>query len=222
MKNETNCDDIRDELAALLYGELPPDQEAAVERHLQNCAPCARILAELRATAGLLAHWSAPRVVESPSTIAASVAAQAHRPRRRSWLRIAAAAAILLFASLTVLGSEVRYANGELTVSLRIAGGRPTPVTRANTPVGWESTVRRIAAEELSTRAEDQERRLVDWTRTELEARDRLARAFDRLRTEDQRVVAGLLDNFQTTSARENQLTREALVDLASLVTRPQ
>ena len=222
MKERTDCDDIRDDLAALLYGELPANEEAAVEGHVQDCAPCARLLAELRATEALLARWSAPRVVENPGTLAASIAAEARPPRRRGWLRVASAAAVLLFVFLTALGSEVRYANGGLTVRLQLPGAHPAPVSRATPPVDLESTVRRIAAEEVATRTDHQERRLEDWTRAELEARGRLARAFDRLRAEDQRAVAALLDNFQTTRARENRLTREALVDLASLVTHAQ
>ena len=43
-----NCDQVREKLIDLVYGELAGPEAAAVEEHLRGCAACRAELARLR------------------------------------------------------------------------------------------------------------------------------------------------------------------------------
>jgi hypothetical protein len=51
MNNESiyHCDDVRDRLALLLYGELSFDEEERTEQHIDGCAECRAALAQQKA-----------------------------------------------------------------------------------------------------------------------------------------------------------------------------
>ncbi len=87
---------------AWIDGELPSDQAAALEAHLNDCAECSALAAEAR---GLVAASS--RIVSALDIVPAGVIPKA-APQRRPWyagtqLRAAAAVAIVAGASLLVI-----------------------------------------------------------------------------------------------------------------------
>lgn len=51
------CRQFREDLQSYLDGELAPPRRAALEAHLRECADCRRVLDELQAVSGVLAHW---------------------------------------------------------------------------------------------------------------------------------------------------------------------
>lgn len=103
------CDEIRDELLDLLYGEAAPAAEARVRAHLAGCAACTEELQALRSVRQTLRAWPLPRVPRHAS--------------RRLAPALAAAAAVVLAVggALALSGLELRYPSGE--VALRL--GRP-------------------------------------------------------------------------------------------------
>jgi hypothetical protein len=40
-----NCEEFKDAIVVRIYGELPPDREAALQRHVGECDDCARVYA---------------------------------------------------------------------------------------------------------------------------------------------------------------------------------
>lgn len=63
-----NCQEFEENLALYAYGDLPPDQQAAAEAHLQGCDKCRAAREKLRSLHGLLARR--PRVEPSPELVA--------------------------------------------------------------------------------------------------------------------------------------------------------
>jgi hypothetical protein len=100
------CDEIRDELLDLLYGEATPAAEARVRGHLAVCAACAEELRALRRVRRQLRAWPLPGT--------------ARRAGRRFAAGLAAAAALVLAVGggLALAGLELRYPSG--AVALRV------------------------------------------------------------------------------------------------------
>src|SRR5580704_11731062 len=69
MSNEPifKCDDVRDRLALLLYGELNFDEEERAELHIDSCADCRLALARQKA---LHAAIDSVEVTPSPALLA--------------------------------------------------------------------------------------------------------------------------------------------------------
>ena len=69
MSNESiyHCDDVRDRLALLLYGELSFDEEERAELHIDSCADCRSALARQKA---LHAAIDGVEVTASPALLA--------------------------------------------------------------------------------------------------------------------------------------------------------
>src|SRR5687768_3392976 len=57
-----NCSDIRPLLSDYHDGEITPEQQRQVERHLAGCADCARVLAEYRAISSDFRAMAVPAV----------------------------------------------------------------------------------------------------------------------------------------------------------------
>lgn len=213
------CRAIGAELVELAYEELAPARRAAVRRHVASCASCADALRELQEARALLSDWSLPDSDDDPRTLAAEIAARARRARpRRPWraLRVASMAAAVLLAFLAVLGSSLRYADGELVLSVRLPGvGTPAGAAARAIP---EAELRRVAADEVAAHDTVRDAWLHDWTRRQEEEREKLVQAIDRLRAEDQRAIATMLEAVASENVRENKLTRDALFDLVAVV----
>jgi len=102
------CSELDHVLDAYLDGTLTPKRREIVERHLAGCPACRASVAALR---GLLAEAQAlPREIRPPRELWQGIAARlddsvirrlSDRPRvRRPWLPLAAAAVLLVAASL--------------------------------------------------------------------------------------------------------------------------
>jgi anti-sigma factor RsiW len=99
-----NCAEIQAALPALLYGDLPPGQAAALREHLASCPACREEETGLRQVTGLLNTMPAP-VVQVNLTDIYQEASRRQLRRVRLWRRLAvslsaAAAALLLVVGL--------------------------------------------------------------------------------------------------------------------------
>jgi hypothetical protein len=109
------CTDARAVLPLLIYGELEPKEQAALQDHLAHCAACRRERQALTSVRKLLDAAPVPRVaVDLPRLYQT----QADRQALRSWRRVAvvaaAVAALLLLA--VWLRLEVRLGSDQLVV----------------------------------------------------------------------------------------------------------
>ncbi len=136
------CNDVSDVLVDFIDGRLDPDQERAVERHLDRCANCRALVVDLRtirAAAFMLdRHEPGPAVWASlQQKIAAEPVPRGRgrvlaMPTRANWgVWLAAAAAIVLATLIGVLPL------------LR----RSEPAARQEASTGAEATVESVTAE---------------------------------------------------------------------------
>jgi len=96
-----NRDQARDKLIDYLYGELPPEQAAALEAVLREDGELRDELVDLRATrAALAAHRAAEPAAAPP------IPTTARRSAWRVWLPLAAAAAILVGVAAWLLRDQ--------------------------------------------------------------------------------------------------------------------
>ena len=112
-----NCTQARENLPALLYGDLDATTTSAVQYHLANCSTCRLELAELeRVRSALDSVPAAPVRVDVPSLIQQAAARQAKQARR--WRRAAIAACGIAAALMlvTLLRLEVRVEAQQLTI----------------------------------------------------------------------------------------------------------
>jgi hypothetical protein len=91
------CDDLRDDVLDVLYGEAAAETERRVAEHNAGCAPCRDELAALRRLRRDLAAWRAPSGLRPALT-----------PRVRTLRRLAVAAAVLLALGALALARPVQ------------------------------------------------------------------------------------------------------------------
>ena len=116
-----NCERVKTELAPLLYGDLDPGHRAEVESHLAECESCSRELDELREVVQCLKQR--PNLTSDPG-LAPGLARRPDRPtamRLRRWAGIGVAAAAAVALVFALIGTEVEYADGRLTLTLSLA-----------------------------------------------------------------------------------------------------
>ncbi len=104
-----NCNEARECLAGLLYGELSAGRAAEIEKHLAGCPSCSAEYGALQRLRRMLDVSRPPAVqVDIPRLYEQAARQQAHRLRRwrRAALAVAAMAAGLLLAF--VLRVEIR------------------------------------------------------------------------------------------------------------------
>ena len=63
-----DCETLREDLLAVLYGEADAATQARVEKHRAECAACRDALASLRELRRTLASWKVPEQA-APGTI---------------------------------------------------------------------------------------------------------------------------------------------------------
>lgn len=146
-----SCAAFRGVVSAYVDGELVGEDRAALDAHLETCAPCRGLLAEERATVELLA--AARQRPRAPAALRARIEAlgASHRgparSRARRWLAAAAAVGVVAFLAGRFLGdratrveprassalvslavdSHLRYARGQLP--LEVSTDRPDRVS---------------------------------------------------------------------------------------------
>jgi hypothetical protein len=112
-----DCEALREDLLAVLYGEADAAAQARAEAHRAECAGCREEFAALRGLRRTLAGWKLPEQ-----------AAPRARPGLAGWRGLAAAAALLLAlgGALGLSGAQVEYARGGLAVRLGRQAGPAT------------------------------------------------------------------------------------------------
>jgi len=75
------CQEVIDYLSAYVAGELPPDEQAAMERHLAVCPPCVNFLETFRTT---LAVTQSPRLTPVEETLPEGLIQAVLAARRQS------------------------------------------------------------------------------------------------------------------------------------------
>jgi anti-sigma factor RsiW len=111
------CETFADDIGALVDGALGPDDRRALERHLEGCAECRALVADLRtirAAAFTLERYEAPPRVwsaikarlEAPRPVSGEPASRWRGGAFNVWL--AAAAALLLATSVGIVSLTTR------------------------------------------------------------------------------------------------------------------
>ena len=97
-----NCTEWEERIALHAQGDLPPQECAAAERHLAECAECREFLADLRQSlAALRAAHAEPLEASAYAAVRARVLERIDHGRGRAWWlgwigALAAAAAVLV------------------------------------------------------------------------------------------------------------------------------
>ena len=76
------CQELVELVTDYLEGALPPDEVAAVDRHLMDCDPCLRYLRQMRATGAALRRIPLEQVTETLSERTVDTLLDAFRHRR--------------------------------------------------------------------------------------------------------------------------------------------
>ena len=102
------CTDIREQLSALLYGELSSTAREAVSRHVKACARCALAFEDVKRVRSLLDESAVSETVDVTDRIMARMAHLVADPPaghgtvpacyRRGWAVVAAVAALVLLS----------------------------------------------------------------------------------------------------------------------------
>jgi hypothetical protein len=128
-----NCSQARDNLAGLLYDDLPGGIKADLKNHLAGCAGCRQEYQSLEAVRRLLGSSAAPEIrINLPQLYRQAAERQERRLRR--WRRTAAlvTAAAALFAFFAFgLRLEARIETHQLV----LRWGSPPPVADVQGPV---------------------------------------------------------------------------------------
>lgn len=111
------------ELSAFLDGALAPDERAAVADHLAGCPACSRHLAELRATARLVAALPAPAPGRSLVPRLAAPAPRWLRPVRALGV-LGSGVSLFLFLALAIVQSGSSLGGGTSTAEQLAARGQ--------------------------------------------------------------------------------------------------
>jgi hypothetical protein len=200
--SESNCHAMKQLLMEHLYGEISDPDRARLDSHLEACEACREELAALRAVrVRLQAARSLEEPVESPRVVFLG------RPRPRGLVRyaqLAAAAALLLVASLALFNARLSWtASGpEVSLSLRPAAAGLSAEDRA--------ALEREASE-LKEDAATQREILLAAFRDELDRRERA----------DARDLEGILGSLlEDLDRRRNRDLRYLLAELGSLEVR--
>ena len=127
-----NCTRARAHLAALVYGDLPPAETAAVEKHLAGCAACNRERHALQEVRRLLDTAPVPAVQVDVRRLYQEATARQQRSARR-WRRTAVALLAVAAAALVVLTLrlEVRWEAHQVTLrwgTPEVAPAPPAPL----------------------------------------------------------------------------------------------
>jgi anti-sigma factor RsiW len=196
-----DCSEAKNEIVALLYGEIDARTRAELEAHLETCASCREERDANRRTQQLLDEWDAPPLLVSASA--------ARAPRHRRWVPalVGVAAAVLAFATLAALGAEARVEHGRLIVSLRWPGA-----AAASDPV--EPVARAVVREELERVLGPIVEEIVEVDRRAAAGQSFLVHAIDVRRSEDAERFQAALRQVALGAAVDVDRTRRALGDV--------
>jgi hypothetical protein len=193
-----NCTRARALLAALVYGDLPPAETAAVEQHLAGCDSCRRERQALQEVRRLLDATPPPAVQVDVRRLYQEATARQQRSARR-WRRAAVALLGVAAAALLVLGLrlEVRCEAHQLTLRWGTPEVAPAPPTLPELP--HREAKRTPTAEDLQLLRE-----LIHALAADAEARDQ--RQYLYLQRLQGRLDALQLDSAQRWQALEHDI----------------
>ena len=136
-----DCASFQDHLIGRLYGEIAPDDDAALERHLEGCTSCRTTLDELARVRSILAT-DEPAIPRLPRVVVL-------RPRARLGTA-ALAASILGAAILAGTGVGAGYALGARGSTPAVEAA-PVPSPHA-TPAALDDATQRFVRDEIARR----------------------------------------------------------------------
>jgi hypothetical protein len=222
----TDCDRAREELPALLYGELDAESAAELEKHLASCPDCRAELQAHEQTKALLNRWPEPMpptapVVPTPLT-ATDKSGRGRIIRLLRPVMYGAAAAVVVFGLLVLFGAEARYDDGQLTVTLGQSLATDVGPSGLTDPGANAVLVRRVAGEEYDQRIEG----LLELIGEELYELNRrherdqllLAQAFELRREQDRAANMAALEALARGIGRDSARHRQALADVYDLI----
>lgn len=213
-----SCKHWKEEWVAHLYGELDPAEQESLERHLGDCADCARRLEELSSSRQLLRE-ACPQVPATPSV----VVLQPRRLARPVWSFAAGAAcAMLLFAVGLMTGYRLPGAATSEPPALAASrpveftsppAAQPAALAEDSVQARLEPLLRRIDTLEagLAACASDPSEEI--WlTREQFDDEiGRLERRADLKRTRDFEFLLGEITATEARTGSYLNQTREAL-----------
>jgi hypothetical protein len=124
-----NCDDVRPALLDYVMEEVPPQDCAAISRHLETCTACSEEVGEIRQTVGVLAAGGAyedvPQRIRVVTEPASWWLAFWRNPARLAFA--GGAAACLAIAILALARTTVRYENGDFEIAFGAAASLQSP-----------------------------------------------------------------------------------------------
>ena len=176
--------------SAFLYGELPPNTQEALERHLAACADCRQQVGQWRETMATLDTWKLP----------------AHRmtiPVAHPLLRWAAAAAVLLGAGLLAGRlTAPRVDTDQLRAELQQQFQTDLQAATVTIQADAERKLEDLAQAWAAARAQDQQTTLALYQRAEAQRKTDLAW----LRRDVETMALNAEHRFDTTQRDLNQL----------------
>jgi hypothetical protein len=151
MKTE-GCREWRDWLGAYVLGQLPEDERAGLDAHLEGCAECRAELAELEPVARVMPLADSERFAEPPqpppelgervaATIARERRSSVRRRRRRFGLALGGATAVAAAAAVLaifVLGGDSSPSSEQRVSFSSLPPGMRITATLAPRPYGTE------------------------------------------------------------------------------------
>lgn len=180
-----------DEWSGFLYGELPPEQHAALEAHRANCPACATQVEQWRSTMASLDTWQIP------------VRRSSARPATVTWLRWAAAACLLLAAG-TVVGrlTAPRIDLSQLRAELRQQSQADLQAALKVVSADNERRLDDLAQAWAAGRAQDQQAMLTLYQRADTQHKSDVSR----LRRDLETVALTADERLETTQRGLSQL----------------
>lgn len=137
------CTEYQEQIALLVSGDLPEQEAALVQRHVDECSECQKLSQELAADREAVQDLAAWPDDAARQQLRAGVLSrlQPQRQQRKTWLWQVAAAAGLLLAAVTAAVWQIPAPDSLSTVELRRAVPKisvpPVPVevaSRINQP----------------------------------------------------------------------------------------
>lgn len=237
------CERVREQLALLVYDELPADQASAARDHIAHCPPCAQHLERFRTTQQQLSQWPDITAEEPVGSALAQIDEQHRQPvavsggasklmRRRRFVPplLGAAAGLALAATVLLMGATIHTTDNGLTISFGNAGNEhPADGAASSDPALTDeqmSLLRSMFAqqtERYTAFALD----LVDQRVRELEgAQDQrflaLVNTIRAMREEDMQRFEQALSSVALNSREQTRQTRAALDDvMRTMAMRP-
>ena len=214
------CEDMPQYLVSLLYGELQPDEEEKVKKHIESCTACRNVYQELESTTGILERWEDEKPKLGLVFVNEPVSrwkAWREKLNSLSWTRRLAlgvpAFAVLVLVFLAVLNFRMNVRDGEWHVAVGLIPTRP-PSNQEQIVAAALDQQQKETLMLISKLIEDSEYRQRRETALTLA---QFAQDLERQRQQDLKVVGQSLVGIQRSTEGRFQQTSSVLSDLIRL-----